>query len=54
MEAKATNGYGSTLFEDTTFLTLVHENSELSELRREFDEKPADERRMAADYEYHS
>lgn len=40
--------------ESPPFSTLVKSNSELAALRRDYAARPAPERRMAADWEYHS
>ncbi len=42
------------LFKNVPFSTLVKDNSELAALRRDYSSRPARERRMAADWEYHS
>jgi tetratricopeptide (TPR) repeat protein len=53
MKPKSTND-GMRLLENTPFSTLVKDNSELAALRRDYTSMPARERRMAADWEYHS
>ena len=53
MKPKATIG-GMKLVEKTAFSTLVKSNRELAALRRDYAARPAPERRMAADWEYHS
>jgi hypothetical protein len=45
---------GMTKFENWPFSVLVEEDRDLAALRREYASKPARERRMAADWEYHS
>jgi tetratricopeptide (TPR) repeat protein len=45
---------GMTKFENSPFVVLVEEDRNLAALRREHASKPAKERRMAADWEYHS
>ncbi len=42
------------IFKNTPFSTLVKDNNQLAALRREYTSMPARERRMAADWEYHS
>ncbi len=53
MKPKSTND-GMSIFENIPFSTLVKDNSELAALRRDYTSRPARERRMAADWEYHS
>ena len=53
MKPKSTNDVMS-IFENIPFSTLMKNNSELAALRREYASRPARERRMAADWEYHS
>ena len=43
-----------TEFKNAPFCDLVRDDMELAALRREYASKPARERRMAADWEYHS
>ena len=45
---------GMTKFENSPFSVLVKEDGDLAVLRRDYDSVPARERRMAADWEYHS
>lgn len=45
---------GMSVFKNLPFSTLVKENSELASLRRDYSSRPAQERRMAADWEYHA
>ncbi|MCX7003624.1 MAG: tetratricopeptide repeat protein [bacterium] len=53
MKPKATIG-GMKLIEKTPFSTLVKSNRALAALRRDYAARPAPERRIAADWEYHS
>jgi tetratricopeptide (TPR) repeat protein len=53
MKPKSTND-GMSIFESTPFSNLVKDNGELAALRRDYASRPARERRMAADWEYHS
>jgi len=53
MEPKSPDD-GMTKFEELPFSALVKEDRDLAALRREYASKPARERRMAADWEYHS
>jgi tetratricopeptide (TPR) repeat protein len=53
MKLKSSND-GMSMFKRTPFSTLVKENSELAAIRRDYASRPARERRMAADWEYHS
>jgi len=41
-------------FQDNSFSRLLNHDTRLRELRRRFAERSPDERRMAADFEYHS
>lgn len=45
---------GMNLLESTPFCALVKGNDELAALRRDYASQPARERRMAAEWEYHS
>ena len=53
MKPTSTND-GMSIFENIPFSTLVKNNSDLAALRRDYTSRPARERRMAADWEYHS
>ena len=53
MEPKSPDD-GMTKFENLPFSVLVKEDRDLVALRRDYASKPARERRMAADWEYHS
>ena len=53
MEPKSPDD-GMTKFENWPFSVLVEEDRDLAALRREYASEPARERRMAADWEYHS
>ena len=53
METKSPDD-GMTKFENSAFSVLVEEDRDLAALRRDYASKPARERRMAADWEYHS
>ena len=53
MEPKSPDD-GMTKFENLTFSVLVKEDRDLAAVRHEYVSKPARERRMAADWEYHS
>jgi len=53
MKPKSTND-GMSIFESIPFSTLVKDNGELAALRRDYASRPARERRMAAEWEYHS
>jgi len=53
MEPKSPDD-GMTKFENCPFYVLVKEDRDLAALRRDYASKPAQERRKAADWEYHS
>ena len=53
MKPKSTKD-GMSVFKNMPFSTLVKDNRELAALRRDYTSKPTRERRMAADWEYHS
>ncbi|MBC8460369.1 MAG: tetratricopeptide repeat protein [Deltaproteobacteria bacterium] len=53
MEPKSPDD-GMTKFENVPFSVLVKEDRDLAALRRDYASVPARERRMAADWEYHS
>ena len=46
--------HGMTKFENLPFSALVKDDRDLAAVRRDYVSKPARERRMAADWEYHS
>ncbi|MCD6199478.1 MAG: tetratricopeptide repeat protein [Deltaproteobacteria bacterium] len=53
METKSTDD-GMTKFENVSFSVLVKDDKDLAALRRDYASMPAQERRKAADWEYHS
>ena len=53
MEPKSPDD-GMTKFEKLPFSVMVTEDKDLAVLRRDYASVPARERRMAADWEYHS
>jgi Flp pilus assembly protein TadD len=53
MKVKSQND-GMTKLEKVPFSVLVKDDSDLADLRRHYASMPAQERRMAADWEYHS
>lgn len=53
MEPKSPDD-GMTKFENMPFAVMVKEDRDLAAFRRDYASKPARERRMAADWEYHS
>jgi hypothetical protein len=53
MELKSTDD-GMTKFKNVPFCVLVKDDKDLAALRRDYASTDARERRMAADWEYHS
>jgi hypothetical protein len=53
MKPKSTDD-GMTKFENVSFSVLVKDDKDLAALRRDYASMPAQERKKAADWEYHS